>query len=315
MTEMKVAGGTPLYIVDTEVERILRAGNLAPVLTRAFLSWRDGQVKMQPRFRTDLDGFRLVSMGAVMPALGYAGVKVYSHVAGRLCFRIILFCTQTGAMLATVEANALTKFRTAACSVLAARRYADPQADVLGVFGLGPVGYEHALQLSHAFPLRQILLCDPCADEAMRAALAQDTEVPVVLAEADTVARQARIIVTATRSQTPVFEGASLQPGTFIAAVGSCLKHAREVDAVTVARADTVVLEWPEQTLQDTGDLLQCEDQAALRAKVESLADMLAAGPGSAYQTERIVMYNAVGVALEDIATASMIYETALGSA
>ncbi|MCO7643441.1 hypothetical protein NJI34_42510 [Pseudomonas sp. S 311-6] len=315
MMEMKVADGMPLYIADAEVERILRAGDLAPVLTRAFLSWREGQVNMQPRFRTDQDGFRLVSMGAVMPALGYAGVKVYSHVAGRLCFRIMLFCTRTGAMLATVEANALTKFRTAACSVLSARRYADPQADTLGLFGLGPVGYEHALQLSRAFPLRRILLCDPRAGETLRAALERDTGVRVALADADAVARQSNIIVTATRSLVPVFDGALLRPGTFVAAVGSCLKHAREVDAVTVARAGVVVLEWPEQTLQDTGDLLLFDDQAALRAKVESLADMLAAGQASAYEPGRIVMYNAVGVALEDIAAASMIYETALEAA
>lgn len=297
-------------ISNREVRNYLVPERLECVLEQAYLSWYDGQVAMQPRFRTEVDDFRLVSMGAVLKGLGYAGSKVYSSYQGKLCFKIILFSTETGEALAVMESDELTPMRTAASSVLVARRYANAQAERLGVYGLGPLGLEHIRQLIRAFPIKQLYLCDPQVTVIPLQAELEALGITVIHAEAKQVAQASQIIVTATRSTTPVLQGEWVQPGTFVAAIGSCLAHAQEIDTKLLERAAKVVVEWPEQTLQDTGDLLLYPNQPELLEKIEPMMHTVQLARDGRLSCD-IVVYKAVGIALADIAAASLVYELA----
>ncbi|MCB4320709.1 ornithine cyclodeaminase family protein [Alcaligenes sp. 13f] len=297
-----------IYIDNAEVRRQLVPQTLEQVLEKAYLAWQRGEAAMQPRFRTEVDGFRLVSMGAVIPALGYAGSKIYTSYKGKLCFRVVLFSTKTGEALATLESDELTPIRTAASSVLVARRYADPQTPTLGVFGLGPLGLEHIRQFLAAFPIRNVYVCDPyLSTETVKQALAA---LPVLVehVSAQEAASKSQIIVTATRSLKPVFESDHVQAGSFVAAIGSCLAHTQEIDAKLIQRAAKVVVEWPEQTLQDTGDLALFPDQERLVPKLEALADTIQK-PVAKGRRDDIIVYKAVGIALADIAAAALVLQ------
>lgn len=295
-------------ISNTDVRNHLVPKRLEQVLERAYLSWYQGQVAMQPRFRTEVDDFRLVSMGAVLNELGYAGSKVYSSYQGKLCFKILLFSTVTGEALALMDSDELTPMRTAASSVLVARRYANAQAERLGVYGLGPLGLEHIRQFIRAFPIKQLYLCDPKVTEIPLRAELEALGIEVIQAEAEQLAQASQIIVTATRSTTPVLQGGWVQPGTFVAAIGSCLTYAQEIDTSLLKMAAKVVVEWPEQSLKDTGDLLLYPNQAELLEKLEPMVHTVQLAPNGQNNSD-IVVYNAVGIALTDIAAAGLVYE------
>lgn len=296
-------------ISNAEIRKHVIPKQLEQVLEHAYTSWAQGHVAMQPRFRTEVADFRLVSMGAVLKEQGYAGSKVYTSYQSNLCFKIMLFSAHTGAALAVLDSDELTPLRTAASSVLVARRYAHPQAERLGVYGLGPLGLEHIRQFIQAFPIRQLYVCDPKVSSTTLKAKLAAQNIEVYHVESEELARSSQIIVTATRSVTPVLQGAWVQPGTFVAAIGSCLVHAQEIDQELLDKAKKVVVEWPEQTLHDTGDLLLYPDQAALLKKLEPMTQtVLLADHGSI--TEDVVVYKAVGIALADIAAAGLVYET-----
>ncbi len=81
-----------------------------------------------------------------------------------------------------------------------------------------------------------------CAEECareLREAL-PETKVAVAASPAE-VARQTRLIVTATAARAPLLGAFDLQPGTMISAVGSDAVGKQELDAGVLRRADRIL--------------------------------------------------------------------------
>ena len=117
-----------IHLADEQIDRALEGADVVDVLGRAFAAFSRGEAAMQERIRTEAGPVKLSTMGGVWPAEGFAGAKVYTTIAGQFNFVIALFSAKTGEPLATLEANALTRWRTAAVSVLAAKHLAKPGA-------------------------------------------------------------------------------------------------------------------------------------------------------------------------------------------
>jgi ornithine cyclodeaminase len=252
---------------------------------------------------------KISTMGAVLPDQGYAGAKVYTTIKGQFDFVIQLFSTQTGRPLASLEANAITRLRTAACSVIAARELAPPEARRLAVFGAGVQGRAHAQQFARAFPLEEIRIVDPFAAPDTARLLEAQCGVRVRMTDAAAALDNADIVVTASRSTTPLFDGALLAPGCFVAAIGSSLPSTRELDDTALRRASRVVVDWAPQTLREAGDLMQAGPGCMPPDKLADLADVVCGRRPGRRSADEITIYKAVGVGLQDIALAGLAYE------
>jgi ornithine cyclodeaminase len=279
------------------------------VMLDAFRSFAQGHAAMQERIRTECGVTKISTMAAVMPQQKYAGAKVYTTIAGQFSFVIVLFSAEDGRPLASVEANAITRLRTAACSVLAARHLARAQVKRVGIYGAGVQGRAHAMQLSQAYALEEIRISDPFATPGIAAALQDECGVPVRLVQARDAVDGADIVVTASRSATPLFAGGDIPQGCFVAAIGSSLPHTRELDDITLARASRIAVDWGPQTLREAGDLVQADSASGVPGKLVELADLLAGCAPGRTRDDEITIYKAVGVALQDIALAGLAYE------
>jgi hypothetical protein len=113
-------------INDAEVAEVITMREAVVVMAAAFEQFGNGAGSIAPRVRATAElGVRsssVAAMGAALPASGVVGAKVYSTVGGRFNFVIVLFSSLTGEALASIEANEITKFRTAAASAVAMRR-------------------------------------------------------------------------------------------------------------------------------------------------------------------------------------------------
>jgi len=297
------------HISDDIIDRHVSGQEAQQVMLDAFRSFGQQRAAMQERIRTEAGGVKLSTLGAVIPDRGVAGAKVYTTIAGQFSFVILIFSTEDGRPLASFDAGAITRLRTAACSVVAARHLASPEAATLALFGAGTQGVAHARQLSAALPLKRILLNDPYADASLPGKLADWCGVPVELAEADAAAAEADIVVTASRSTTPLFSGASLKPGAFVAAIGSSLPRTRELDDAALRRAAAVVVEWRPQSTREAGDIVLAGPDVLPEGKVVELADVLLGKVQPRRDAADIVIYKSVGVGLEDIALAGFAWE------
>ena len=302
-----------LHITDAMVEAAIGPAEVQAVLADAFRQFAAGEAAIQERLRTEAGGVKLSMLGALVPGQGVAGAKVYTTIAGAFSFAIVLFSTTTGALLATIEANAITRLRTAATSVVAARHLARPDSRTLAVFGAGVQGRAHAVQFAGAFQLREILLCSQRRDPALAAEIEAAAGVPTRLADAEEAIAAADIAVTASRSKSPLFAGDAIRPGTYIAAVGSSLPGTRELDDRALERMARIAVEFRVQSLKEAGDLVMAAPGIVPAGKIVELGDLVAGKTPGRSNPEEITLFKSVGVGLEDIAVAGLAWRTITG--
>lgn len=294
------------HITDQMIDTAVSPQDAKQVLLDAFRSFGHGDAAMQERIRTEAKGVKLSTLGAVIPDQKVAGAKVYTTIKGQFTFVIVLFSTDDGRALASFDAGAITRLRTAACSLIAAEHLARPASRQMALFGAGVQGRAHAIQMAKAFNLDEIRVCDPYAPPGLAAELQRLCGTPVRLCDVNETVAGADIVVTASRSTTPLFSGDQLQPGCFVAAIGSSLPHTRELDDRALERAARIAVEWLPQTLREAGDLVMARPGLI---KPDTLVELGALVTGKApgrESDEEITLYKSVGVGLEDVALAGL---------
>jgi ornithine cyclodeaminase len=247
-------------------------------------------------------------MGAALPASDVVGTKVYSTVGGRFNFVILLFSSSTGAALATIEANELTRLRTAAATAVAQRALARRDAKVLTLFGAGTQARAHAEALLLVHPFESVLVCARSGATEFADEIRTQYRVPAQAVHAAEAAANGDVIVTCTRANDPLFDGALVKAGALVAAVGSSKPAARELDDALLARAGRIVVEWLPAARQEAGEFVRAAAGVIDPARVVELGQILAQAP-VARDPNEIVVYKSVGIGLEDVALAKLVLD------
>ena len=304
-----------MHHADAAIDAALGQADVLGTLREAFIDFAGGGAAIQARVRTQCGPVKLSTLGAVWAARGIAGAKVYTTLAGRFTFVIVLFSTQTGALLATMEANAITRRRTAAVSLLAVQRFARAGASTLAVFGTGVQARAHADAFARALALREIRIVSRGDASVFVDDVARTTGCEVHAMRARQALSGADLVVTATRSSVPLFAGGWVEPGAMVCAVGSSLPETRELDDALIARASAIVVEWREQALREAGDLVLADASLMARVPVIDLGAALIARDLPRRDEGDIVVFKSVGVGLADIAVAGLAYRHLHGDA
>ncbi|MGF6917250.1 ornithine cyclodeaminase family protein [Paraburkholderia sp. 40] len=298
-----------IHLNDAQIDALVGFDEAIPTLEQAFRALSRGRAAVQRRVRTEAGGLKLSTLGAVLPEAGVTGAKVYTTINGRFSFSIVLFSTDDGRPLATLDANALTRIRTAATTVLAVRALAREDARAVAIFGTGVQGRAHAQALAAHTGLQSFRIVGldnvvQVVDELNARHRARG--VKATAGEAAEAVRDADVIVTATRATGALFDGATLAPGAMVAAIGSSLPYTRELDDTTLARASRIVVELHEQAREEAGDLVQAAPGTFDWRNVVELGDVLEGRASGRVRSEDIVVYKAVGIGLQDVALAGL---------
>ena len=126
--------------------------------------------------------------------------------------------------------------------------------------------------------------------------------------------RESDVCVTCTPARRAFVMAADVRPGTFIAAVGADSEGKQEIDPLLIASA-TLVVDVLEQCAE-IGELQHALAAGLMtRSQVHAeLADVVAGRrPGRTRQDE-ITIFDSTGTALQDVAAAVAVYETARAS-
>ena len=254
-------------------------------------------------------------MSAAAPGLGVAGLKVYSSVRGGSRFHVNLYDTETGGLLAVIEANQLGRIRTGAASGIATKYMARRDASTVGVIGCG---YQASTQLQAVCAVREIgavKAFSPTLErrELFASEMNAALDIPVVpVASAEEAVVEADVVVTITSASRPVLEGKWLRPGTHINAAGGNHWMRRELDEVAVRRADVLVVDDLEQARIECGDIISPVERGVIRwEQVAELSEVVTGKVPGRQSDDQITLFESDGVALEDIATGLRVYELA----
>jgi ornithine cyclodeaminase/alanine dehydrogenase-like protein (mu-crystallin family) len=246
-------------------------------------------------------------------ALGMKLVTVQDSPAqpeDRIQATYLLLDPDTARPRLTISANYFTDIRTAATSAVATKFLARADARILGIFGTGRQAQAHLRLLPLVRPFQRVLVCGRDSRRSREFAQHMAAELPIPIEPVDprTCAAQSDVLCTCTNAQTPLFDGKLLRPGTHLNLVGTFQPQAREVDSLTIQRAQ-VVVETYDGALAEAGDqlipigegLITCDH---VRADLHELVS----GKKSARRSPAdITVFKSVGCALEDLVTAELL--------
>lgn len=296
------------FVTDTDVARAVTMQDAILAMHAVFLDVGRGHSTLQDRVRVTADGITLSMMGGIYGTEKVMGAKVYPTVAGQFDFVINLFSNASGKLLRVVQGNQLTRLRTAAVTRVVADACVPVGRKRLAIFGSGVQAQAHVEAFCLGGTISEVLVCALQDGEAFATDIRQRYGVPTRTVEASAAAAQADIVVTATRSPVPLFDGALLRPGAFVAAIGSSKPTTREIDDATLERASRVVVESAGQAMREGGDLVMAADPAALAGKLVELGALIAGNAGQAVAEGDITVYKSVGIGIEDVALALSVH-------
>jgi ornithine cyclodeaminase/alanine dehydrogenase len=120
------------------------------------------------------------------------------------------------------------------------------------------------------------------------------------------------IVITATNSREPVFNGHWLAEGTHINAIGSNFLGKAEIDAVTVRRCESIVVDSKDQARLEAGDFQQAlEDGSIHWADIHELGQVIVGRYTGRAHPQDLTLFKSLGIALEDVAVAARVYAKA----
>lgn len=298
-----------IHLDDKTISGLLDFKSVASILNESFADLAAGNAEIHARQRTDSSDIRLSTMGAVWNSRQIAGIKVYPTVNGKFSFLIALFDLESNRPVAVLDGAEITKFRTAGLTALIASKVATKQVKKLALFGAGFQGRAQAQALCELFKFEQISVVDPLEDDSWCSHLALQTGSRVTLCSPEAATVDADIVVTATRSLEPVFDGQWLKPGAFVSAVGISAPKGRELDDATLSRASRIIVEWKPQSMREAGELVLWRPASALeRGKVVDLPELYDHSTAWRGCDEDIIVFKSVGVGLADLACAYLAY-------
>ena len=313
-----------LLLSENDIAGILSMADGIRVVEQAFRQHADGASVAMPRVSADVPGgggaFRVMS--AILPQAGFFGLKTLTGYPGRRTpgetyFAMLLFACESGALRAIVAGNRLTGIRTGAATGVAAKYLSRPDSRVLGIVGAGTQARYQVSALREVRALSEVRVFDIDASKAE--AFAREIELDFqVRARAVGQAREAvagcDLVVTVTASKFPVIDGAWLEEGTHLSAVGSNAPAKREVDPTAFQRS-RVVVDFPDQALQEAGDLIDALDAGVIRADaLDDLGEVVAGRKPGRQDNRQITLFKSVGMAIEDVATATFAYRQAMAA-
>lgn len=304
-----------MFLREQDVRYLMDMETSINVIEKAFRQLATESAVNQPRVRVGSAGTLLHTMSASAQYLGLVGWKAYTTTKTGARFHVAVYDYESGRMVALIEADYLGQLRTGAASGVATQFMARPDARVVGIFG---AGLQARTQLKAVCSVRRIDRVEVyCRDDGLRAAFADEMSeycatrvVPVAIP--DQVAAEKDIVITATTSKTPLFDGRVLDEGTHLNVIGGNFIRKSEVDVDTIRRADHVICDSVEQCQIEAGEFVDPVQAGVIEwSQIHDLSSVVTGQETGRARPEDITLFKSVGLAIEDVAMAATIIEKA----
>ncbi len=304
-----------ILLTEFDVQELVDLNIAIDAIEEAFRQLGAGKVDNVPRVRARAPGVVLHSMSAAAPYLGMVGWKIYATTRGSAQFLVGIYDAATGQLEALIEADRLGQLRTGATTGVAVEWLAARGASEVGMFGAGrqartqleAVSLARKLKVAYVYSRTERGRCQ-FADE-MSARLGIDVR-PVDRPQL--AAKDLPIVITATSSPTPVFDGMDLAEGALVCAVGNNWATRAEIDAHVVRRADHIVCDSVKACQNEAGDFVDPLAKGVFDwSRAVELADVVVDKAVGRSTRDSIVLFKSVGMAIEDVALAAKVLELA----
>lgn len=309
-----------LFMQNTPVDQILPMNEMIEAIEDALKEIASGRGFDLPRRRIHHPN-RMI-FGLLPGSLhGYMGAYLQTDLDRRLHHEtVILYSVDTGEPLILFQNCSINESRTGAAGGIGAKYLARTGARVVAVLG----SHAHAAtQLKAALAVRNLTLAKVYSPtESHRttfaAKMGQEMGIDVrAVSSAEEAIDGADIIITATDSRTPVFDGKWLKAGMHITSManGDKTRTRQEIDVTTIGRANPIFITSRETVCINESDVFRAvRDKVISWDHVHEVADLLLGKVPGRTDDQQITLYKLQGTGAMDVAIGARAYERLKGS-
>ncbi|HUK41663.1 MAG TPA: ornithine cyclodeaminase family protein [Candidatus Acidoferrales bacterium] len=305
-----------LYLKNTPIDQILSLNEMMEAVEDALKSQAQGHAFVLPRRRIHHPNRMIFGL---LPGSVHGGMGAYlqTDLDRRIHHEsVILYSVDTGEPLIFFQDCSINEFRTGAAGGIGAKYLAPPGARRVAVFGSAI----HArIQLKAACAaigtLTQATIFSPNQDHCRASAEKMNRELAIVVKPAKNAQEAlegADIVITATNSLTPVFDGNRLKNGTHITSVanGDKTRTRQEIDDTTFRRADPIFVTSKETVTTNESDIFRAARDGVISwERVSELSSLLLEKTPGRTNRDQITLYKLQGTGLMDVAVGMQAYE------
>lgn len=313
-----------LRITKEDIERYIGMRDVIDAVEKAFSMTEKGLIDVPLRTALKAEGGTMLFMPAYSRELGIAvlkNVNVFPANADRglttTPAETLLIDASTGYVLALLDGTCVTQMRTGAASGAAFDILAKKDCEKGALIGTGGQAAAQLDAMLTVRDLREVSIfsrdpykCMMFAEKA-RARYASRGTVIKCARSADECVEDADLIITATTSDRPVFDGRLVKKGATVSCIGTYEPDKHEIDPYLIARADRIYCDSTAAVLSESGDIL-----IPLRSGLITEND-ICGGLGEVINgtlrgrtnDDEIIVFETVGIAAQDLVTSGMIYD------
>lgn len=301
-----------LYLSRADVERLLDVDAMLGALAGALAAYSDGTAFAPPRTAVRLKRGLLGVMPGYVPggALESKLVSVFPendhHGIPSHQGLIALFDEENGTPLAVMDGGYITQIRTGGAAAVAANLLARDDASVLAILGAGAQGWSHLETFPRIRKFKEIRIASRNRERAHD--LAAHHPRAHATASFEEAVLGADVVACCTDAREPILRFEWLKPGAHISAIGGTFGP--ELDAETV-KAASVFVEW-RGAVTNAPPAGAHELQGLDPSRVTEVGEVIAGRKPGRQSPDEITLYKSTGLAVEDAATAGLVYERAV---
>ena len=313
-----------LILTRSDVMQVLDMAACMDVVEKAFGELSGGTAVLPLRISiTPPDGLALY-MPAYLKEMGALACKVVTvyknnpklHNMPTTIGKVLLQDPSTGDVICIIDGGYLTAVRTGAASGVATKHLARKDDSlVAGIFGAGVQAKMQLWAVAVARKLAKALVFDISDKAALDfvTEMSHKLKLQIVKADSPDQLLESDIICTATSSATPIFNGRNVRPGTHINGIGSHTPNARELDSEIIKRSK-LVADSREACLKEAGDIMiPLADGTITKDHIYAeLGEIVTGRKSGRIDDKEITLFKSNGLAIQDAATAKLVYDKAL---
>jgi thiomorpholine-carboxylate dehydrogenase len=297
------------YLDEAAVAEVLRMEELIPSMRQAMIDYSAGRVAQPARRILNVEPHGGYFGGMTAVGADAMGAKLVSFYPGNSSkglethlALIALFNPETGEPLVTMDGGLITKMRTAAVTATFIDAVAAPNVKSLAILGAGAQAESHFEALSLVRQFNDVRIWNRTPERAEQLAEKIDARVT----SCEKAVRNADVVIATTASSEPIFNGEWLTPGAKVASVGWAGADGGELDAGTMS--NIVIVDSREGALVESGNVRR--HQAEIHAELGEILN-----GSKSVDPDAIVVFESIGMACQDIATASLVLKNTVPQA
>lgn len=314
-----------LYLTQDEVKQVLDMKSTLEAVEGGFREMGNKKIEMPPRVYLHFDKGVLIAMPAYMPGLNAAGTKIVTvHPGNKQAYglpaviaRIILNSPENGLPLAIMDGTYITALRTGAAGATGIKYLSREDSTVAGVCGTGVQGKSQVMGLMEVRPnIKKIKVYDIIPKAMASFVKEMKNMYPqvdfVAVKSAKESAEGSDIVITCTPSPTAFLDGAWLKKGAHVSAIGADTGAKRELMTSVIKKCDKHVVDFIPQAFV-VGDFKIPKEEGVISEEdiYAEMGEIVAGKKKGRESPEEITMFKATGLAIQDVGTASKVYELA----